>query len=52
MVERVNDASDQRVVRVGMSENGRALCEAGMAYNKQRLDKLLNIFTLKNRNSY
>jgi DNA-binding MarR family transcriptional regulator len=47
MVERVNDASDRRVVRVGMSENGRELCEAGMAYNKQRLAKLLNVFTLE-----
>lgn len=45
MVERVNDPSDRRVVRVGMSENGRELYEAGMAYNKQRIAKLLNVFT-------
>ncbi len=45
MVERVNDPSDRRVVRVGMSENGRELYEAGMAYNKQRIAKLLNAFT-------
>lgn len=45
MVERVNDPSDRRVVRVGMSKNGRDLYEAGMAYNKQRIAKLLNVFT-------
>jgi DNA-binding MarR family transcriptional regulator len=45
MVERVNDPSDRRVVRVGMSENGRELYEAGMAYNKQRIAKLLNVFS-------
>ncbi len=44
-VERVNDPSDRRVVRVGMSKNGCALYEAGMAYNKQRIAKLLNVFT-------
>ncbi len=45
MVERSNDHSDRRVVRVGMSRNGRKLYEAGMAYNKQRIAKLLNVFT-------
>jgi len=45
MVERINDPSDRRVVRVGMSKNGRELYEAGMAYNKQRIAKLLNVFT-------
>jgi DNA-binding MarR family transcriptional regulator len=45
MVERFNDPSDRRVVRVGMSKNGRELLEAGMAYNKQRIAKLLNVFT-------
>ena len=45
MVERVNDPGDRRVVRVGMSGNGRQLYEAGMAYNKQRVAKLLSVFT-------
>jgi len=45
MVERVNDPSDRRVVRVGLSENGRELYDAGMAYNKQRIAKLLDVFT-------
>ena len=45
MVERVTDPNDRRVVRVGMSKNGRALYEAGIAYNKQRIAKLLNVFT-------
>jgi DNA-binding MarR family transcriptional regulator len=45
MVERVNDPSDRRVVRVGMSKNGHELYKAAMAYNKQRIAKLLNIFT-------
>jgi len=45
MVERVNDLSDRRVVRVGLSENGYELYQAGMAYNRQRMAKLLNVFT-------
>ena len=45
MVERVNDPSDRRVVRVGMSQGGRELYETGMAYNKQRIAKLLEDFT-------
>ncbi|HLO14205.1 MAG TPA: MarR family transcriptional regulator [Anaerolineales bacterium] len=45
MAERVNDPNDRRVVRVGMSKNGRELHEAGMAYNKQRIAKLLKDFT-------
>ena len=45
MVERVNDPSDRRVVRVGMSQGGRELYETGMAYNKQRITKLLKDFT-------
>ena len=45
IVERVNDPSDRRVVRVGMSENGRELYEAGMTYNRQRIARLLNVFT-------
>ena len=45
MVERVNDASDRRVVRVGMSRNGRELYEAGISYNKQRIAKWLKDFT-------
>jgi DNA-binding MarR family transcriptional regulator len=45
MVERFDDPSDRRVVRVGMSKNGRELFEAGMAYNKQRIVQLMNVFT-------
>lgn len=45
MVERVNDVSDRRVVRVEMSKNGRELYEAAIAYNKQRMANLLNVFT-------
>lgn len=45
MAERVNDSNDRRVVRVGMSQNGRELYETGMAYNKQRIAKLLKNFT-------
>ena len=45
IVERINDPSDRRVVRVGMSENGRELYEAAIAYNKQRMANLLNVFT-------
>jgi len=45
IVERINDPSDRRVVRVGMSENGRELYEAAVAYNKQRMANLLNVFT-------
>ena len=45
MAERVHDANDRRIVRVGMSKNGRELYEMGMAYNKQRIAKLLKDFT-------
>ena len=45
MAERVNDSNDRRIVRVGMSRNGRELYEMGMAYNKQRIAKLLKDFT-------
>jgi DNA-binding MarR family transcriptional regulator len=45
MVERVNDPNDRRVVRVGMSKSGRELYETGMAYNKQRIAKLLKGFS-------
>ncbi len=45
MTERVNDPNDRRVVRVGMSKSGRDLYEAGMAYNKQRITRLLKNFT-------
>lgn len=45
MAERVNDANDRRVVRVGMSRNGRELYEAGIAYNKQRIAKWLQDFS-------
>jgi DNA-binding MarR family transcriptional regulator len=45
MAERVNDSNDRRIVRVGMSKNGRELYEMGMAYNKQRIAKLLKDFT-------
>ncbi|HLO34215.1 MAG TPA: MarR family transcriptional regulator [Anaerolineales bacterium] len=45
MAERVNDSNDRRIVRVGMSRNGRELYETGIAYNKQRIAKLLKTFT-------
>ncbi len=45
MLERVQDANDRRIVRVGMSKNGRELYETGMDYNKQRIVKLLKNFT-------
>jgi len=45
MAERVHDSNDRRIVRVGMSRNGRELYEMGMAYNKQRIAKLLKDFT-------
>ena len=46
MVERVNDVNDRRVVRVGMSKNGRELYETGISYNKQRIAKWLRDFTV------
>jgi DNA-binding MarR family transcriptional regulator len=45
MVERVHDSNDRRIVRVGMSANGRELYETSIAYNKQRIAKLLKDFT-------
>jgi DNA-binding MarR family transcriptional regulator len=45
MVERVHDANDRRIVRVGMSKSGRELYETGMEYNKQRIVKLLKDFS-------
>jgi DNA-binding MarR family transcriptional regulator len=45
MVERVNDPSDRRVVRVDMSKNGRELYEQGMDFNKQRVNRLLKVFS-------
>jgi DNA-binding MarR family transcriptional regulator len=45
MVERVNDANDRRIVRVGMSRNGRKLYETGRVYSKQRIMNLLKEFT-------
>jgi len=45
MFERVNDPADRRVVRVGMSKNGRELYEQGMSLNKQRINKLLKAFS-------
>ena len=45
MAERVNDASDRRVVRVGLSQNGRELYETGLTYSKQRIVRLLKDFT-------
>ena len=45
MAERVSDTNDRRIVRVGMSKNGRELYEMGMAYNKQRITRLLKDFT-------
>lgn len=45
MVERVQDPKDRRVVRVGMSKNGRKLYETGREYSKQRIAKLLKDFS-------
>ena len=45
LVERVNDPNDRRIVRVGTSKGGRELYEMGMAYNKQRITRLLKDFT-------
>jgi DNA-binding MarR family transcriptional regulator len=45
MVERINDPSDRRVVRVDMSKSGRELYEQGMSFNKQRIAKLLRDFS-------
>jgi DNA-binding MarR family transcriptional regulator len=45
MAERVNDPNDRRIVRVGMSGNGRELYETGKAYSRQRITKLLKDFT-------
>ncbi len=45
MAERVQDANDRRIVRVGMSKTGREIYEMGMSYNKQRITKLLKDFT-------
>ncbi len=49
MVERVNDASDRRVVRVGVSKAGRELYEQGMSYNKQRIIRLMMNFSDEER---
>jgi DNA-binding MarR family transcriptional regulator len=45
LVERVNDPNDRRIVRVGLGKGGRELYEMGMAYNKQRISRLLKDFT-------
>lgn len=45
MAERAADPNDRRIVRVGMSKTGREIYEMGMAYNKQRIMKLLKDFT-------
>jgi DNA-binding MarR family transcriptional regulator len=44
IVERVNDPNDRRVVRVHMSPAGCELYDSGMAYNKQRIVRLLKDF--------
>jgi DNA-binding MarR family transcriptional regulator len=45
MVERVQDPTDRRVVRVGMSKTGRELYEEGMEFNKLRIARLLKDFS-------
>lgn len=45
MAERVTDPNDRRIVRVGMTRNGRELYETGRTYSKQRIAKLLKDFT-------
>jgi DNA-binding MarR family transcriptional regulator len=44
-VERINDASDRRVVRVQMTKMGKHMYESAMSFNKQRISHVLNIFT-------
>ena len=47
LAERVQDPSDRRIVRVGMSKTGRELYEMGITYIKQRSAKLLKHFTVE-----
>lgn len=44
-VERVNDPGDRRVVRVHMTEAGRAFHRASVAYARRRIDRLLADFS-------
>ena len=45
MAERIPDPKDRRIVRVRMSKTGRELYQMGMAYIRQRSEKLLKGFT-------
>ena len=45
MVERVNDPSDRRVVRVNISKNGKDMYATGMEHNRKRIGILLKDFT-------
>ncbi|MCL4528912.1 MAG: MarR family transcriptional regulator [Chloroflexi bacterium] len=44
-VERVNDPSDRRVVRIQMSENGKRFSKIAMEFIKQRIASLLENFS-------
>jgi DNA-binding MarR family transcriptional regulator len=44
-VERTNDPSDRRVVRIQMSENGRQFYQTAMKFNKVRVTHMLNNFS-------
>jgi len=44
-VERLSDPSDRRVVRVQMTEKGQQIYQLGIAYNIQRIAKLLDGFS-------
>jgi DNA-binding MarR family transcriptional regulator len=45
LIERVSDPNDRRVVRLGISKNGRNLYETGLEQNKKRVSQLLKDFT-------
>ena len=45
LVERLADSNDRRVVRVQMTASGRAMYDAGLAYNKKRVMRLLKGFS-------
>ena len=52
MAERVQDPNDRRVVRVGMSQDGRELYETGMGYSRQRITSLLKDFTAEEQKQF
>jgi DNA-binding MarR family transcriptional regulator len=44
-VERLADPNDRRVVRVRMTENGQRLYQAALDFHKQRIARLLDVFS-------